>query len=138
MPRTQADIWRTLRTKANLTDDADWAGTTQPDVGDTAMPTSAKAKVAYVALYLTDGGTVIDPEDATFTLRGVKVVDADGDQAVDATDLVVRTAAVSGTFGDEVRVPLGGALRWTVQVTGIAGSPVAADGVLIRYREAEE
>ena len=140
MPRLRSDIWRELRIKAALTDDTDWAGTSQPAAGDMVAVSGTTKPVEAVYLFLVPldvSDDPVAPETGTCTVTGIKIADIDGDDTVDATDLVVRSEAVALVpYYTEVRVQLGGALRWTVRLSSFANNPTGATQVRVLYREA--
>lgn len=142
MPTARADSFRLLRTKSSLADDTDWTTSTPPSGSDVVSVSTSTKPINAAYLYYTfldNSDAVLDPGTATATLRVIKIADIDHDGVVDATDEVVRSDEVTGVGADtEVRVPLGGALRWTIRVTGIANEPVGATQVRIRYREVSE
>lgn len=143
MPTARADTWRVLRTTADLTDDDDFVGTgTAPDESITAAVSNATKPVtaAYVTTrFLGDEDAVVAPDGATFTLESIKIGDLDRDGEISAGDLLMSSSPTTGVrVGDEVRVPLGGAVRWTIRVTSITGAPGDAAVVEIHYREVSE
>lgn len=136
MARVQ-DTWRLHRLKADFLDES-YGGATHPATLESVHWAPCRAVFVYL-VPLTVGGTRVAYSAAdTFSITGIKLVDNDVDDAVDATDDAVRTATLTGcTYYTEIRIPLGGALRWGVELTTM-DTPATATQVQIRFREDTE
>lgn len=139
MTRIQ-DRYRLLRIKTALTDDGPWSGLTQPSSGDVVSVSWTPATRVFVFLVPLDASDdpVADDNAGTCTLAGIKIADLDADDTVDATDLAVRTAALTSVpYYTEVEVPCGGALRYTVELSSLANNATGQTQVAVYVRESE-
>lgn len=127
--------WRLLRTKTGITDDA-FGGATAPDANNRARSSVGPLRAIYVYVRpLTAGSVRVAPTTDTFSIAGVKVCDINDDNAVDSGDDTVLTATLAAQrYWTEIRIPMGGALVWSVQLTSMV-APATATQYEVRYRE---
>lgn len=132
-----AETWRLHRTKANFTDEA-FGGPTHPGTLESIRWQPCRAIYVYLAPLNVGGTRVAYSAADTFSIAGIKIADSDVDNTVDATDNAVRTATLTGcTYWSEIRIPMGGALRWSVELTSM-DTPATATQCQIWYREDSE
>jgi hypothetical protein len=128
------DEWRLHRTKANFTDEA-FGGATHPTTVAEVRWAPIKAVVIYVKPLTAAPARVAFAAADTFSVTGIKVVDLDQDNAVDAADDAVRTATLAGCpYWTEIRIPMKGCLRWGLEFTAM-DTPATATQAEIWYRE---
>ena len=133
MARVQ-DTWRLHRAKANFTAEA-FGGATQPTGAQASNSGPLRAVYVYLKPLTAGAARVAYLSTDTFAIAGVKLSDIDVDNVVDSTDDAVRTATLAScTYWTEIRIPMGGALRWGVECSAMT-TPATATNFEIWYRE---